>query len=430
MNWSQDDDTAQPQPRLTLDEICLSNPALPQMPAHPSTPPIYTAAVYQCDSTEMADAILGGQQAGYAYQRDAHPNADRLAEKCRQMHRASWAAVTSSGMSALSAIVLGTLKAGDHLLVSNQLYGRSSVLLEQQLPKFGIDVQSFAPDDLTTLGRLHRPGRTRLVIAETIANPLLRIVDIPQLVELGRELDFQVAIDNTFATPYCCQPLTMGVDWVWESYSKMLNGHSDVMMGLVAGRNPAAADVEKAISTWGLSSAPFECYLAERGLTTFGLRIRTSIQNAMAAADYLAGHPGVERVHYPGLSDHPDYQLADSVINADEVRQLESERCRPAGNVVTMELKGDVSINDRHSVQVQRFLDRSGIPYYPSLGECNSTLSHPCSSSHRHLTAAQRSELGIHANTLRLCVGIEPWTVLRSKLASGLAETRSETDNS
>lgn len=405
----------------SVDRVCLSNPELAELGTHPSVPPIYPAAVYQCADTETADAILGGQNPGFAYQRDRHPNATRLAEKCRQLHQADAAAVTSSGMSSLAALVLGNLKAGDHILVSRQLYGRSSVLLEDQLPRLGIEVETFDPSQLEQLEAQVRAGKTRMAFAETIANPLLRLLDIRRLVEMGRQYGFEVAIDNTFATPAGCRPLDLGVDWVWESYSKMLNGHSDVMMGLLAGHSERWPPVEKAISTWGLSSAPFECYLAERGLTTFGLRIRQSVENARRAAWLLKQSVGVAQVHYPGLPGHPDFDLVDTILLDQGFEK--DQPVRPAGNVVTIELAGPVDFQQRHSSAVQHFLEFSQIPYYPSLGECNTTLSHPCSSSHRHLTPGQREQLGIHANLIRLCFGIEPWEELEPRLQAGIPTT-------
>lgn len=410
-------------PGESLDEICLANPREPLVDTHPSVPAIHTAAVFQCDSTRQADEILGGQRPGFAYQRDAHPNAVRLAEKCRKLHGARWAGITSSGMSSLAAIVLGTLQAGDHILVSNQLYGRSSVMLEQQIKRFGISVDVFDPFELAQLPAKHQPGKTRLIVAETIANPLLRVMAIDELVRIAKKLDCQTAIDNTFATPFSCQPLRLGIDWVWESYSKMLNGHSDVMLGMVAGNHESTGDVARAISTWGLSSAPFECYLAERGLTTFGLRIRQSIENARLAAAWLSQQSQVAAVHYPGLSHHPDHQLLPRILNGADLNTLSPHPVAAAGNVVTFELafpNGQTDYQSRHSPQVDHFLQASGIPYYPSLGECNTTLSHPCSSSHRHLSPDQRQQLGISANTLRLCLGIEPWQVLQTNLRAGL----------
>jgi len=396
---------------LGLEEVCLSNPPAPQVATHSSVPAIYPAAVYGCETTSQADSILGGTSAGYVYQRDGHPNADRLAEKCRQLHHAQRAIITSSGMSSLSAIVLSQLSAGDHILVSNQLYGRSSVLLVDELARLQISCDVFDPSDLSSLPGLVREGQTKILFVETVSNPLLRVVDICQLVEIAKKMKFQVAVDNTFATPYFCRPLELGVDWVWESYSKMLNGHSDLMMGMLCGRDSLWQRVPKVVAAWGLASAPFECYLAERGLMTFGVRMEAASRNASLAATCLETDPKVAKVHYPGLPNHPDYAKVDRCFYRG---QTSDKGARIAGNVVTFDLVGDEQ-------SVQNFMEKSGIEYFPSLGECTTTLSHPCTSSHRHLTSAQRLQLGISTATVRLCLGIEPWEVLQRKIIAGLS---------
>jgi len=405
----------------SLDEICVSNPPSAPLQTHPSVPAVHLAATYACDSPDQADRILGGTEPGFAYQRDGHPNAARLAEKYRQLHHADHAWVTNSGMAALSAIVLQVLRAGDHCLISRHLYGRSSVLVQQELPKFGISASEFDPTDLQTIRAAVIPGRTRLLLVETIANPLLQVADLPAIVNLARELDFQVAVDNTFATPYLCRPLELGVDWVWESVSKMLNGHSDLMMGMVCGHESRWGRLRQVVSTWGLGAAPWDCYLAERGLATFGLRIERSGANAAAAAQLLARQTAITRVHYPGLPQHPTHDNVAAIANTDAAKNLPAQWVQSqapsgpltvCGNLVTCHL-------DLSRTSVERFMAESGIAYFPSLGECGTTLSHPASSSHRHLNDTQRRELGIEPGTIRLSFGIEPWAVLQEKLLAG-----------
>jgi cystathionine beta-lyase/cystathionine gamma-synthase len=394
----------------TLDEVCLSNPVPANLTTHPSSPAIYLAATYACDGPEQANRILGGDEFGFAYQRDAHPNGLRLAEKFRLLHHADQALVTNSGMAALSAIVLHQLRTGDHCLISRYLYGRSSVLVQQELPKFGIEATEFDPTDLDSIRRLVRPGQTKLLFVETIANPLLQVTDLPALVALGREYNFQVAVDNTFATPFWCRPLQLGVDWVWESVSKMLNGHSDLMMGMVCGKEKHWGRIRQVASTWGLGAAPWDCFLAERGLTTFGLRIERASQNAGQAARLLLQLPAVKQVYYPALPQHPTHANLRSIANT---QVWSNQAATAAGNVVSFEL-------DLQQCSVEQFITTSKIAYFPSLGECGTTLSHPCSSSHRHLNAAQQQSLGISPGTIRLSFGIESFDTLRERLMAGL----------
>ncbi|MBL8891238.1 MAG: PLP-dependent transferase [Planctomycetaceae bacterium] len=393
----------------TLEEVCLANPVSANLSTHPSSPAIYLAATYACANPSQANRILGGEEAGFAYQRDAHPNGQRLAEKFRLLHHADQALVTNSGMAALSAIVLHQLRVGDHCLISRYLYGRSSVLVQQELPKFGIEVAEFDPTDLASIRRNVRPGQTKMLFVETIANPLLQVADLPAIVALGSEFRFQVAVDNTFATPYWCRPLELGVDWVWESVSKMLNGHSDLMMGMVCGKDSHWGRIRQVASTWGLGAAPWDCFLAERGLTTFGLRIERASHNASQAAQFLSAQPQVKHVFYPSLTHHPTQSNLKSIANTPA---WTSNSTNAAGNVVAFEL-------DLQQCSVEEFISASGIAYFPSLGECGTTLSHPCSSSHRHLTEDQQQSLGIYPGTLRLSFGIEPFETLREKILAG-----------
>jgi cystathionine beta-lyase/cystathionine gamma-synthase len=317
-------------------------------------------------------------------------------------------------MAALSAIVLHQLRAGDHCLISRYIYGRSSVLIQHELPKFGVESTEFDPSDLASVRQVVRPGQTKMLFVETIANPLLQVADLPALVDLGREYGFQIAVDNTFATPYWCRPLELGVDWVWESVSKMLNGHSDLMMGMVCGKDKHWGRIRQVASTWGLGAAPWDCFLAERGLTTFALRIERASHNASLAAQLLASHPNVKQVHYPSLVQHSTRANLKAIANT---KAWANNPANAAGNVLAFEL-------DLQKCSVEEFISTSGIAYFPSLGECGTTLSHPCSSSHRHLSENQQQTLGIVPGTVRLSFGIEPFDSLREKILAGLAGTQ------
>ena len=184
----------------------------------PHNMPLYLAAVWQCDSTDQADQLLAGELSGYVYQRDKHPNADLFAEACRDFHQADHAAITSSGMAAISLAVLSQLQAGDHVLVSNQLYGRTTLLFTSELTRLGIQHTLIDPYDLTAVRDAARE-QTKMVIVETIANPLLRVVDIGDLAEIAHQVGAVLLVDNTFATPAICKPLALGADLVMESVS-------------------------------------------------------------------------------------------------------------------------------------------------------------------------------------------------------------------
>ncbi len=367
----------------------------------PMAAAIYPTSVWQCNNTDQAEKILAGQLEGYVYQRDGHPNADALAEKIALLHQAEEVAVTSSGMAAMSLALLSQLQAHDHVIASSQIYGRNLQLLTQETARLGISSTTVDTCDLNEVARAMRP-ETRLIVVETIANPRLQVADISRLAEIAHTGKAKLLVDNTFATPVLCRPLRWGADFVLESGSKMINGHSDVMLGLLCGRSADWQRVPQTVSVWGLASAPFECWLATRGLASLHLRAERASRNALAVAQVLEASAEVTQVDYPGLAAHPQHELA--------VRQFGDL----FGSVVTFELRGGRPAADN-------FLQRAHeIPFSPSLGEVATTLSHPESTSHRGLTAEERRDLGISGGTIRLSVGVESPEFIRQAIRRGL----------
>src|SRR5262245_54771294 len=299
------------QHKMKPDEIC-SRPIDPPAGIEPTIPlatPITLASVWQCESPEQADALLGGSLSGYIYSRDRHPNADVLAEKCRALHGADCAVVTASGMAALALALVSQCEAGDHLLVSNRLYGKSAVLLISEATRLGITSTVVDTCDLKA-ATAAMSARTKLVVVETISNPTLRVGDVASLAAIAHRGGAKLLVDNTFASPVISRPLELGADLVMESLTKIMNGHSDALLGLLCGRQSEWTRVPQVSSVWGLMAGPFECWLVERGLGTLHLRVERASDNALAAAKSLSQQSGVEAVHYPGLPSHPDHTLA------------------------------------------------------------------------------------------------------------------------
>lgn len=376
---------------------------LPPLLTQPHAPPIYPTSVWACESPQQADEMLSGRTEGYVYQRDGHPNAYLLAEKLRQLHSADRGAITASGMGALAAALLSQLQMGDHAVVGSRLYGKTLSLFGLEARRLGIEVTTVDTCDLTPVADAILPN-TRLVLVETIANPLLEVADIAALAELAHQRNAPLLVDNTFASPILCRPLELGADLVMESLTKTLNGHSDVILGFLGGRADKWERVPQVISTWGLASSPFDCWLAQRGLATAHLRIERACQNALAAAEFLTSQaPRVATVHYPGLADHPQQDLA---------RRQFGELF---GTIVTFRLAGGRAAADAFIATARQ------IPFCPSLGEVSTTLSHPETTSHRGMTAEQRAALGITGGTIRLSVGTESVEFVREALAAGLA---------
>lgn len=374
----------------SVDRICIEPAAPRQLPTTPGTPPLQLTAVWQCDSPDQADRLLGGEEFGYVYQRDGHPNADQLAERIASLHGAEKATVHSSGMASLAAALLSQTQQGDHLVVSNQLYGRSSLLLEQESQRYGIQHTAVDVTNLEAVKRACTP-ETRMMVVETIANPMLRCADLPELAKIAHDAGALLLVDNTFATPALCQPLRWGADLVMESVSKMMNGHGDVMLGALCGAAALWERVPTVTAAWGLASGPFECWLGSRGLATLPLRMERASGNALRVAQSLQTESGpVQSVEYPGLETHPDHAL---------VQKLYGGR---GGSVVTFRLRGG---RPAAEAMIQRA--HQTIPFCPSLGELATTLSHPQSTSHRGLTESQREQLGIDGGTIRLSCGLE-----------------------
>ncbi|MBC8351908.1 MAG: aminotransferase class V-fold PLP-dependent enzyme [Planctomycetes bacterium] len=370
------------------DDICPRPDKPVVQTTQPMAPAIYPTSVWMCNDTNQADDLLARKLDGYIYQRDGHPNADAFAEKVAALHVADCVAVTSSGMAALSLAALSQLVPGDHVVVGKQLYGRSLLLLTQELNRLGITSTLVDTCDLDAT-RAATTSATKLVVVETIGNPCLNVADIAALAEIAHGQDAKLLVDNTFATPVLCRPLELGADFVLESVSKMMNGHSDVMLGVLCGREQDWDRVPMALAAWGLASSPFDAWLAVRGLATMHLRVERACETAQRVADALCGEGSVEHVDYPGLPNHFQHDLATKQFGGSY------------GAIVTFRLAGGRSAADAFIAAAKR------IPFCPSLGEATTTLSHPESTSHRGLSSAEREVLGISGGTIRLSIGLE-----------------------
>jgi cystathionine gamma-synthase len=374
----------------------------PRSATTPLVPPIVPSAVFVARDADHMNRVYEGQEPGFTYAREGSPNAELLAAKIAALEAAECGFITSSGMSAVAAIVLGLLKAGDHLVAGNQLYGRTLRLVSQELPRLGFAVDLVDATDVAAVEKAIRPN-TRLLLVEVVSNPLLRIPDIAALGAVARARGVLFVVDNTFPTPLALRPLSHGAHIVFHSITKMLAGHSDVTLGAVCGARDLTASIRDAIVTWGLNGSPFDCWLAERGMNTLELRVARGNANAAALADFLALQPAVRRVFYPGRADHPDHAVA---------RRLFGDRM---GNMVTFELEGGRDT-------VNRFMQAlRSIPFAPTLGDVSTMISHPAVTSHRGLSAEGREALGIFEGTVRVSVGVEAFPLLEEEFGSALA---------
>lgn len=372
----------------------------PQSASRPVGTPIQPSVVYASESPDALDAQYEGHAHGYTYAREGHPNADVLATKIDGLEGAEGGLVLGSGMAAVTAAMLGCLKAGDHVLGGDQLYGRSLRMMAEELPRFGVQTSLADATDVAAVEAALRP-ETRMILIELVSNPTLRVADITGIAELARDRGILLAVDNTFTTPRAFRPFERGADIVIHSVTKLLAGHSDVTLGYVALKDAALRkQVYDTSVTLGLTPSPFDCWLAERGLYSFELRYDRAEENAKRLADALAETPGVRRVIYPGRADHPDHNRAGHLLGS------------RTGNMLSFELAGGRDAANAFTRACPE------IAFAPTLGDIGTTLSHPASSSHRALTPEARAALGISEGFFRVSVGVEPADLLIEEMTA------------
>ena len=364
----------------------------------PLVPPLYLSSVYSLPDLDALDDILEARRPGFIYARDGHPNSRHLAGEMTRLEGAAWSVICGSGMAAISAPLLAVTQAGDRVLAGTGLYGRTTQLLTQE--RFGLQTQLLDCRDLRQVrSALDKPAC--ILFVETMSNPLLVVPDIAALAELAHERGCLLVVDNTFASPVLTKPLELGADIVVESLTKIIGGHSDVTLGAVCGVSDILKKVADVVTIWGFAANPFDCWLTARALPTLSLRMRAAGTNAAALADWLSEQPGVSRVIYPGRNDHPDHEIACKVLSGG------------FGNMLSFELEGGREA-------VNHFMRKAeGVPFSPSLGHCTTTCSHPGTTSHRYVSAADKKRMGITDGLIRLSVGVEELSEIKKEMKRG-----------
>jgi cystathionine beta-lyase/cystathionine gamma-synthase len=369
----------------------------------PKTTPIYQTSVFTFE--DLNDLELYFEQPGqqYMYTRYGNPNSDELADEVNKLEGGAGAVVTSSGMSAILTAVLTYCQSGDHVLCAEEIYGGSAALLSQELTRMGIEVTYVPSDELYTLGN-HVKENTKLLLAETMSNPLLQVLDLQRLASETKRAGIKLVIDNTFASPVVTKPLALGADMVIHSVTKYLSGHSDVTAGVVvAGETESSERSKQIMRVYGLNLSPFESWLAARGLKTLKLRMRQHCTNALAIAGFLEQHPKVRQVWYPGLEQHPQHQVA------------KEQGKGMFGGMLSFRLQDDEPETVNAFMQALQH-----IPFAPSLAGVSTSVSHPLRTSHRSLSPEQQQKLGITLGVIRLSVGIEETEELLADLGQAL----------
>lgn len=379
-----------------IDSFCAKESSENRSTA-PHILPIYATSSFSFEDIQQGIDIFQNVQKGHAYSRYYNPTVDAVGEKIAQLEAfgidvPASGVMTSSGMSAISTLMLGVLKAGDAILTQGNLYGGTTELLVKVLAQFGVEIILTNLRALNNVEDLLKKNpKIKMLYCETPANPTLACVDIAALAMLAHQYGALCAIDNTFPSPLLQQPLGLGVDFVIHSTTKYLNGHGNSIAGVVVGADPERMQkqVWNAMKLLGTNCSPFEAWLTNNGLKTLALRMEKHSSNALALAHFLEKHPAVERVNYPGLASHADHLLAQKQMKG------------AYGGMMSFELKGGLEAGLKCMNQVKM------CALAPTLGDVDTLILHPASSSHLHVAPDVRAQYGITDGLIRLSVGIE-----------------------
>ena len=329
-----------------------------------------------------------GTEEGLKYPRDGNtPNAEVVQRKLALIEGAEAALVLASGMGATACALLALLRPGDHLLASSWIYGGTRRLFLQEFATMGIDVTLVDPSE-TRAWRRRMRKETRAIFVESPVNPTCRVLDLRPIRYLTKEGGLALVIDSTFASPVNFRPLEHGADVVIHSATKFLNGHHDALGGVVLGTAPYVEEVRQKMMVWGQAPDPFACWLLERGLKTLAVRVARQNDSALRIAQWCAERKEVRQVHYPGLPDHPDHEIARTFLEG-------------FGGMMALELVGGGRAADRFVRRLRL------IRHAPSLGGVDSLVNEPRYTSHAHLTSEERAAVGIPDGFLRLSIGVE-----------------------
>lgn len=367
--------------------------------------PIFQTSTFVFDSAEQGGKRFALEEPGYIYSRLGNPTTTVLEEKIAQLESGEAAVATSSGMGAISSVMWTILKAGDHIISDKTLYGCTFAFFSHGLSRFGIEVSFVDTADGEAVKKAMKPN-TRAVYLETPANPNLKIVDIKAIAEIAHtNPNTLVVVDNTFSTPYCQRPLELGADIVVHSATKYLNGHGDVIAGMVISRK----DLVDQIRLVGIKDmtgsvlGPMEAYLIIRGMKTLEVRMRKHCENALKVAEFLEAHDKVAEVYFPGLKSHPGHEIAAKQMDA-------------FGGIMSFELKGGfeagkILLNNLKLCSLA-----------VSLGDTETLIQHPASMTHSPYTKEERMEAGITDGLVRLSVGLENIEDIIADLEYGLSK--------
>jgi methionine-gamma-lyase len=380
---------------------------VPRVDQQPSSVPIYQTATFtSADAQALGDAAAD-PRGGYAYSRISNPTTSALGAAYAELAGGEAGTALASGMGAIHAALASQLKAGDRVVAPTAIYGSTRTQLVDTFANFGVLVDFADLTDADAAAEAIAAGPTRVVYAETIANPTTVVTDHAAIAALAHAAGAHYIVDNTFASPYVCRPLELGADLVVESATKFLSGHSDVIAGVVAGPLDLIRRVDKVQIDTGATLGPFDAFLALRGIMTVAVRVERHARTAAALGAWLERQAGVERVLYPGLPSHPQHAVA--------MRQF---RPGVAGGMLAVEVAGGRAAG-RAVIDALTLTELTA-----SLGSVHTMVVHPPSTSQRQMTEAQLAAAGITPGLLRVSVGLEDLEDLEADFSAALQAAR------
>ena len=363
--------------------------------------PIYQTSTFRFKDADHGAKLFQGEDTGYIYSRITNPTVEAMEDAVAILEGGSKAIGCASGMAATFTLFGSLLNTSDHIICTASVYGTTATLLQDVMPKFKIETSFVNTHDIESVKKAIK-SNTKLIFIESPCNPTMMLTDIVEVCKLAKQHNIKVAVDNTFCSPILQKPLELGADYVIHSMTKYLNGHADVVAGIIVLKNEDEyPHFRSMMNNYGGVIAPLSAFLVHRGIKTLKLRVEESQNNTQKIAEYLEQHPKIEWVAYPGLKSHPQYELC-------------YRQSKGAGAVLTFEVKGGIEagktlINNIKLIQLA-----------VSLGGIESLISHPATTTHALMGAEARARAGITDGLIRLSVGIEDANDLIAELDRGL----------
>ncbi|AEG11960.1 methionine gamma-lyase [Shewanella baltica] len=364
--------------------------------------PLYQSATFVFESAQQGGERFAGNEPGYIYTRLGNPTTAELERKMAILEGAEAAAATASGMGAVSAALLANLQMGDHLVASNAVYGCTYALMTTQFARFGIEVSLVDFSSVVEIEAAIK-SNTKVIFCETPVNPHLQVFDLAAIANIAKRHQLVSIVDNTFMTPLLQRPLDFGIDLVIHSATKYLNGHGDVIAGIVCGSEEQLHKVKyEILKDIGAVISPHDAWLILRGLKTLDVRLQRHCDSAQRVAEFLAEHPSINRVYYPGLASHQGHKFID-------------QQMKRAGGVIAFELAANLE-------EAMAFVGHLSLfSIAVSLGDAESLIQHPASMTHSPYTPEARAAAGIGDNLLRISIGLEDCDDIIADLSQALA---------